>query len=613
MIENKLQETVANYLKDQFSWDGVPNDVVIQQTRNEYEGELTVVLFPFLKIAKTSPEELGKKVGNYLIDKVEEIDDFNTVKGFLNLQLTADFWVDLSLQAATDEEFGQFAPTDEKIVVEFSSPNTNKPLHLGHIRNILLGSSISNILEANGHEVIRTQVVNDRGIAICKSIVAWQKFGEGATPEKVDKKGDKFVGDYYVLFEKEFQKEYKNWQQTDMGKDTFKQKSREGESEEEFYKRFKNQYFNLYSILGKEAKDLLLMWEKDDPDTVSLWETMNNWVYDGFKVTYESLGVEFDKNYYESDTYQIGKKHVLHGLDREIFFKKEDGSIWVDLTDRGLDEKILLRADGTSLYITQDIGTAEERFRDHEMDRMIYVVGNEQEYHFKVLFEVLDLLGARYADQCYHLSYGMVDLPTGKMKSREGTVVDADDLIEEVIREAESNAEERGELSELSQDERNEVNRKIGLAALKFFIIKVQPSKGMLFDPKESVDLQGQTGPYIQNAFVRIQSIFRKVGEPDYSTLPTSYDLKEQERELSAALLQFPEVIASAGTEYDPSKVANYAYELARLFHRFYHDISIMREQDQAVQNFRLILAEAVANVLKKAMNLLGIEMPQRM
>lgn len=613
MIDHKIQSTVVQFLKDRFAWEGDRTEVTIQETRPEFEGELTVVLFPFLKKAGMSPDELGQQIGNHLRSELEEIAEFNTVKGFLNLKLSEDYWMELLRQAAVNDEFGSYEATGEKVVVEFSSPNTNKPLHLGHIRNILLGSSLSNVLEARGHEVVRTQVINDRGIAICKSIVAWQKYGNGITPEKADKKGDKLIGDYYVLFEKEFQKEYQNWQETDIAKDTFSTKSSEGESEEEFFKKYKNEYFNTYSILGKEAKDLLLLWEKGDPDTVSLWETLNSWVYDGFRVTYEALNVGFDKDYYESETYRKGKKLVLHGLDQGIFYKKEDGSIWADLTERGLDHKILLRADGTSLYITQDIGTAEERFRDFNMDRMIYVVGDEQEYHFKVLFELLDMIGASYADQCYHLSYGMVDLPTGKMKSREGTVVDADDLIRDVIAEAEKNAEERGELAELSEERRNEVNRKVGLAALKYFILKITPQKRMVFDPKESVDVQGDTGPYIQNAFVRIQSIFRKVGEPEFKDLPEGYDMQNLERELATLISRYPEVIDEAAKAYDPSNVANYAYDLARSFHRFYHEISIIREENPTVQNFRLILAKAVSNILERSMNILGIEMPERM
>lgn len=612
MIEDKLREVVRNFMIERYGASD-DLDIAVQPTRQEVSGDLTVVLFPLLKVARTNPVQLGGLVGEVLVESCEEVASFEVVKGFLNVKLSDSFWLKTIESAGLDPDFGKWTSRGEKTIVEFSSPNTNKPLHLGHIRNILLGSSLANILDYSGQEVIRTQVINDRGIAICKSMVIQRDFMDGATPDSEGKKGDHYVGDLYVRFEQEFKAEYLQWQETPKAKEVYASESKEGEQAETFFKRWKNQYFNQFSILGAKAKEMLLAWEAGEPAVIDLWKKMNSWVYAGFEETYRRLGVSFDLNYYESETYSLGNTYVDQGLKSGLFEKKEDGSIWVDLTDRGLDEKILRRADGTSLYITQDIGTAQKRFEDFGQDRMIYVVGNEQEYHFQVLFEILDLIDASYADGCYHLSYGMVDLPDGKMKSREGNVVDADDLMNEVIQQAEENAKERGDLSDLSEEERRTIYQRVGMAALKFFIIKVNPQKRMVFNPEASLDLQGQTGPYIQNAFVRIQSIFRKVGCPDVNKLPSAYDWAPQERAVVSAIHQFPNVIAESADRYDPSHVAHYAYDLAKLFHKFYHDISIQRAESKAEQNVRLLLCQAVAAVLEKSMGLLGMEMPQRM
>lgn len=612
MIEEELRGIVRDLMVEKFDVDS-DVDVSVQPTRQEVEGDLTVVLFPLLKVARMNPMQLGEMLGEELVEKCDDVVSFEIVKGFLNLKLRDAFWLNILQEAGLQASYGKWPSTGEKIIVEFSSPNTNKPLHLGHIRNILLGSSLAHILEARGHEVVRTQVINDRGIAICKSMVIQRDFMARESPESTGKKGDHYVGDLYVRFETEFQAEYADWQNSPKAEEVYAAQSEENEDRAAFFKRWKNEYFNQFSEIGRKAKDMLLAWEAGETDVIKLWERMNSWVYKGFEETYRRLGVEFDLDYYESETYSLGNTYVDEGLAAGTFEKKEDGSVWVDLTDRDLDEKILRRADGTSLYITQDIGTAQKRYEDFGQDRMIYVVGNEQEYHFQVLFEILDLLNAPYADQCFHLSYGMVDLPDGKMKSREGNVVDADDLMNEVVEQAQENALERGDLSDLEESERLEIFRRVGMAALKFYIIKVNPQKGMVYNPEASLDLQGQTGPYIQNAYVRIQSIFRKVGCPDVNKLPTEYDWAPQERAVVSAIYQFPAVIAEAADRYDPSHVAHYAYDLAKLFHKFYHDISIQRAESEGDQHLRLILCQAVAAVLEKSMGLLGMEMPQRM
>ncbi len=593
----------------------VPSETVqITTTRKEFEGDYTVVTFPFTKFGGgKKPEELGAELGEYLVAHVPHVARYNVVKGFLNLVISDGFWLEF-LQAIYDNKsYGNQPSTGEKALVEFSSPNTNKPLHLGHIRNILLGWSTGKILEAAGLDVVRVQIVNDRGIAICKSMLAWQKFAAGATPESTGTKSDHFVGAYYVMFEQKFQEEYKAWQ-AGAGKAVFEEKHKEGQDEATFFKEFKNTYFNEYSQLGAEARDMLLRWEAGEDGTMALWRQMNGWVYAGFNDTYEKLGVEFDKLYYESDTYLLGKNIVDQGLGTGVFYRKEDGSVWIDLTEAGLDHKLVLRRDGTSVYITQDIGTAQWRYRDFEASRMIYVVADEQNYHFQVLFEIMKRLEEPYAAGLYHLSYGMVDLPTGKMKSREGTVVDADDLIAEVIAEARNDSSERDTLADITAEEQDAIIRKIALAALKFHLIKVHPKKRMTFDPKESVDLQGQTGPYIQNAYVRIQSVIRKATQTGSLSAASEYTgIEPAEKDLLGQLYSFPEVILSAAKDYDPSHIAAFCYHLAKSYHRFYHDHSILGAANEAARDFRLMLSIATSHVLQKGMDLLGIEMPDRM
>ena len=548
-----------------------------------------------------------------MVEQVEQIESYNVIKGFLNLVVKDQYWIEFLQDINSQTNYGQQATNGEKVMVEFSSPNTNKPLHLGHIRNILLGWSTSRILEAAGYEVVRVQIVNDRGIAICKSMLAWEQFGEGETPNSSGIKSDHFVGKYYVLFEKKFQEEYKKWQQSEQGQAILNDKQKEGQDEAAFFKAYKNTYFNEYSELGKEAKAMLLKWEEGEETTIALWKKMNNWVYEGFDITYDNLGVHFDKLYYESDTYLLGKKTIEKGLESDIFYRKDDQSIWIDLEDAKLDHKLVLRSDGTSVYMTQDIGTAQLRYADYGVNKMVYVVADEQNYHFKVLFEIMKRLGEPYAEGMHHLSYGMVDLPSGRMKSREGTVVDADDLMAEVIEEARSNSSERGTLIDLSQEEQANIIRMIGLAALKYFIIRVNPQKRMTFDPKESVDMQGQTGPYIQNAYVRIQSVLRKAGEADLGEAKNYTTLEAQEKDIILQLFEFPNVIQTAAKDFDPSAVAAFCYDLAKSYHKFYHDLQILKAPTPEAKAFRLMLSTELANVLKFGMDLLGIEMPHKM
>lgn len=612
-IVQTLEQGVLDGIRDLYGQEVDAAQVSLSPTRKEFEGDYTVVVFPFTRLARKKPEEIGAELGQWLQDRLDTVTHFNVIKGFLNLSISDAYWRRFLNDMYRDDSYGLQPARDERFMVEFSSPNTNKPLHLGHIRNILLGWSVSRLYEALGYEVVRVQIVNDRGIAICKSMLAWQQFGQGATPASTGIKGDHLVGKYYVLFEQKFQEEYQAWQQSESGQAVLRENRKEGQTEKDFFKAFKNTYFNEYSPLGAQARDMLLNWEAGEPDTVALWKQMNGWVYEGFDQTYDQLGVEFHKTYYESDTYLYGKDIVAEGLEREIFFRKDDGSVWVDLRDAKLDEKLLLRRDGTSVYMTQDLGTARMRYEDYGARHMVYVVGDEQNYHFQVLFEILNRLEEPYADGLHHLSYGMVDLPTGKMKSREGTVVDADDLIAEVIEEARKNSLERGTLAELSPEERDEVIRKVGLAALKFFIVKVHPQKRMVFDPKESVDLQGQTGPYVQNAYVRIQSVLRKAGKLPEDAAGNYTRLLPGERDLIARLYAFPEVIAEAARTYDPSEVANYCYDLAKAYHKFYHDHSILRAESEAAKAFRLQLSTGIARVLRNGMDLLGIDMPDRM
>ncbi|MCB0691957.1 MAG: arginine--tRNA ligase [Saprospiraceae bacterium] len=608
-FQTKLKTDFVLIFKEIYDVDIDDSAVIVNQTKPEFEGEYTLVMFPYSKQLSKAPQVIGNEVGSAFKSKAY-IDDFNVVQGFLNLKMSNEFWIEqihenhLIIENTND--------SSRKIMVEFASPNTNKPLHLGHIRNILLGWSVSQILEKAGYEVVKTQIINDRGIAICKSMLAWQLYGEGKTPSSTDIKGDHFVGDFYVLFENKFQEEYKNWQNSSEAESLYLDSKKNEESQDDYFKRFKNDYFNQYSQLGSQAKQMLLDWESGNESVVSLWKMMNGWVYEGFEETYRRLGVEFDKLYYESDTYLLGKKVVNDGLEAGVFYKNEDGSVWIDLEDAGMDQKIVLRSDGTSVYITQDIGTAMLRYQDYKMDEMVYVVADEQDYHFQVLFETLKRLNQPYANGLHHLNYGMVDLPSGRMKSREGTVVDADDLMNEVIAEAKANTDERGELSELSAIEKTNIVEKIGLGALKYHIIKVNPKKRMIFDPAESLDMHGQTGPYIQNAFVRIQSILRKV-EVKNSNDFADYLVLDIEKELVQLIMDFPFVLQNAAERLDPSEIANYSFNLAKHFHRYYHEVRILKAESESAFNFRILLCQKIAESIEESMKLLGIEMPERM
>lgn len=614
-IVSIIQQGVVRAFLDLYQKELPPDQVQVQATRKEFEGDYTVVVFPLVKLAGKKPDEVAQQLGQYLVERVEELSAFNVIKGFLNLSVSNAFWAGFLRDIAQDGRYGQLPRNGRKVMVEFCSPNTNKPLHLGHVRNILLGWSMSKIFEALGNEVIRVQVINDRGIAICKSMLAWQLFGDGATPASTGIKGDHLVGDYYVEFEKRFQQEYQAWQQSETGLHIFNEKAGEGKADKAFFKEFQNQYFNEYSELGKQARKMLLNWEAGKPETVGLWKQMNGWVYEGFDETFERLGVDFHKLYYESQTYLLGKDLIEKGLKEGVFYRKPDGSVWIDLTEAGLDHKAVLRSDGTSLYITQDIGTAHRRYEEYGFDKLVYVVAVEQDYHFQVLFETLKRLEEPYAPGLYHLSYGMVELPEGKMKSREGTVVDADDLIAEVVAEARANAKERGEVADLPAEQQEDIIRKVGLAALKFHIIKVQPKKWMTFDPKESVDMQGQTGPYVQYAYVRINGLIQRAKREgiDLEKVGTYLDFQPAEREVLQALYQFPETIAQAAAEYDPSTVANYCYALAKSYNKLWHELPVFNAEDPQTKAFRLVLSRATGNVLKFGMELLGIEMPQKM
>ena len=608
-----IQHHLTLAVKELYGLDISDSLLPITPTRNEFQGDFTVVTFPLTKLAKKKPEIIGEELGQILARDFSELDSFNVIQGFLNLSLIPAFWNSFVLSLQDNPSFGELPANGEKVLVEFSSPNTNKPLHLGHIRNILIGWSVSKILKAAGFDVFNVQIINDRGIAICKSMLARKIWGAGKTPQNTGIKGDFFVGSYYVLFEQKFQEEYAAWQLTTEAREVFESKKKEDQSELAFFKSYKDLYFNAYSELGKQAAEMLRNWEAGEEETIATWSQMNQWVYAGFDHTYQFLGVHFDKLYYESETYLLGKDIVQAGIEKSVFYKEADGSVWIDLTDVKLDKKVVLRKDGTSVYITQDLGTAELRYDDFKANKMIYVVADEQNYHFQVLFEIAKKLKVPYAEGLHHLSYGMVDLPTGKMKSREGTVVDADDLIAEVVLEARKNSEERGVLADLTDAERSEIIRKIGLAALKYFIIKVQPQKRMTFDPKESVDMQGQTGPYIQNAFVRIQSVLRKAGDFDATIAGNYLEFVLEEREIIQQLYQYPNVIEESALQYDPSAIANFAYALAKNYHRFYHEHSILKADDLAVRSFRLCMSKAVGSVLNHSMNLLGIEMPDKM
>lgn len=589
-IQEIISEAVKKAVKNQFNSE-LPR-VEFQPTRKDFEGDLTVVVFPMLRHVKTNPVFLGEFIGKYLVEKVEAVSKFNAVQGFLNIVLSDSFYLKEFAQIRKNAEYGKIFPTENSktIMVEYSSPNTNKPLHLGHIRNILLGFSMAEILKATGRKVIKTQIINDRGIHICKSMLAWKKWGNNETPQTANLKGDKLVGNFYVKFDQEYKSEIEDLKN-------------QGKPIEEAEQQ---------APILLEAKELLLKWEAGDPETMALWEKMNQWVYDGFEETYTELGVDFDKNYYESNTYLLGKNVIANGLEKGVFYKKEDGSVWIDLTDEGLDEKIVLRADGTAVYMTQDIGTAIQRVKDFHIDGMVYTVGNEQDYHFKVLFLILKKLGFAWAENLYHLSYGMVDLPSGKMKSREGTVVDADDLMQEMIETAKNISEELGKLDEFSDQEKQSLYKTIGLGALKYFILKVDPKKRILFDPKESVDFQGNTAPFIQYTYARIQSILRKV-DFDISKEIETYKLHEKEKELLKNLLLFPEILRQAADQHNPALIANYIYELVKTFNSFYQNISILSAKTQEEKTFRAQLSKETAEIVKSGFGLLGIDVPERM
>lgn len=595
-IEYIINNGVKEALQSLYGLEASDNLIQLQETRKEFTGDITLVTFPFLKASKKSPEQTGNEIGTYLKEKLPEVDDYSVIKGFLNLVINRSFWLERLNEAGNTKDFGSAKPesSDHKVMVEYSSPNTNKPLHLGHIRNNLLGYSISNILKANGHQVIMVNLVNDRGIHICKSMLAWQKWGNGETPESTGKKGDHLVGDYYVKFDLEYKKQ-------------IKELIAQGQTEAEAEKN---------APLIKEAQEMLRQWEAKDPSVVSLWEMMNSWVYAGFDETYKMMGIAFDRIYHESQTYLLGKAIVQKGLEQGILYAKPDNSVWADLTKDGLDEKLLLRSDGTSVYMTQDLGTACQRFDEYKVDEMIYVVGNEQNYHFQVLALVLQKLGYSWASQLKHMSYGMVELPSGKMKSREGTVVDADDLIKEMIDTARDMSVELGKLEGFSKEQAENIFRIIGLGALKYFMLKVDPKKNMLFDPKESVDFNGNTGPFIQYTYARIQSVLRKAADAGLNipaTIDSQASIDEKEKQLIKLIYRYPSVVKEAGDNLSPALIANYVYDLAKEYNQFYHDYSIIKEEKADLRDFRLFASVVIANVIESSMALLGIEVPERM
>lgn len=611
-ITSIIQEGVVKAVKSLYETDISVEEVSVSSTRPDFEGEYTVVTFPFTRMAKKKPEEIGQDIGRYLEKELPEVVRFNTVQGFLNLVIADSFWKSFLTGIYKDEQYGYAAPTGEKVLVEFSSPNTNKPLHLGHIRNILLGWSAYKILTAAGNEVIRAQIVNDRGIAICRSMVAWKNFGEGKTPESSGIKGDHFVGSFYVEFAKRYEQEYALWQETNEAEQVYQAEGMSTQTREAFFKKYKNSYFNNESVLGKQARDMLLAWESGDPEVRALWEEMNGWVYKGFEQTYQALGVQFDKLYYESDTYLLGKEIIESAIEKGVMHR--DGKrVWADFEEIGLEPKTVIKSDGTSTYTSQDMGTARLRYEDYGVKEMVYVVADEQNDHFKGLFHIMKKLGEPYADGLHHLSYGMIDLTTGKMKSREGTIVDADDLMKTVIEEAAENSKERDTTSDLSEAEQLEIIRKIGMAALKFFIIKVNPKKRMTFDPKKSLDFQGQTGPYVQNAYVRTQSVLRKAGAFDASLADGYEALNGEEKNILIQLQLFPGLILTAAKNLDASDIANYCYTLAKSYHRFFHECPILKAESDEARVFRLMICLAVGHTLETGMDLLGIEMPERM
>ena len=603
-IEDKLTESILNGIKTLYNQEVPAKMVQLQKTKKEFEGHLTLVVFPFLKMSKKGPEQTAQEIGEYLKQNEPAIANYNVIKGFLNLTIASDVWIELLNRIHADNQWGiQKADANAPLVmIEYSSPNTNKPLHLGHVRNNLLGSALANIMAANGNKVVKTNIVNDRGIHICKSMLAWLKYGNGETPESSGKKGDHLIGDYYVAFDKHYKAEVK---------ELMAQYQAEGMNEEEAKAKAEAN-----SPLMLEAREMLRKWEANDPEVRALWKKMNDWVYAGFDETYKMMGVNFDKIYYESQTYLEGKEKVMEGLEKGLFYRKEDGSVWADLTPEGLDHKLLLRGDGTSVYMTQDIGTAKLRFADYPINKMIYVVGNEQNYHFQVLSILLDKLGFEWGKSLVHFSYGMVELPEGKMKSREGTVVDADDLMEEMIATAKETSQELGKLDGLTQEEADDIARIVGLGALKYFILKVDARKNMTFNPKESIDFNGNTGPFIQYTYARIQSVLRKAAESGIvipEQIPAGIELSEKEEGLIQMVADFAAVVKQAGEDYSPSIIANYTYDLVKEYNQFYHDYSILREENEAVKVFRIALSANVAKVVRLGMNLLGIEVPSRM
>jgi len=593
-LDHIIAQSVSCAVKELYGVDTAPESIVPQATRKEFEGNITIVVFPWVKAARKSPEQVGQEIGNWLVDNEPAVSRFNVVKGFLNIVIKPTFWNSVLLHIAETANYGTREATADSplVMVEYSSPNTNKPLHLGHVRNNLLGYSLSEILKACGNRVVKTNIVNDRGIHICKSMLAWRKWGNGATPESTGKKGDHLIGDFYVLFDKHYKAE-------------LAELIAQGMTQEEAEKA---------SPLMQEARDMLRRWEAKDPEVRKLWETMNSWVYAGFDETYRRMGVDFDKIYYESDTYLEGKEKVLEGLEKGIMYRKEDGSVWADLTDAGLDHKLLLRSDGTSVYMTQDIGTAKLRFQDYPIDRMVYVVGNEQNYHFQVLSLLLDRLGFSWGKDLVHFSYGMVELPEGKMKSREGTVVDADDLMDEMVGTAREVSRELGKLDGLSAEEAEAIAETVGMGALKYFLLKVDPRKNMMFNPRESIDFNGNTGPFIQYTYARIRSVLRKAAAQgfaigEYATVEPN----DKEIALIQRLADFPSVVAEAGHSFSPALIANYVYDLVKEYNQFYHDCSILREEDAAVRSLRLTLSDVTSRVIRTGMGLLGIKVPERM
>ena len=590
-IDNILAQATADAVKALYGAEVAAESIVPSTTKKEFEGNLTIVVFPFLKASHKRPEDTAQEIGEYLVANCEAVEKFNVIKGFLNITIKPSFWTSVLQSVEATENFGFKPVTDDSrlVMIEYSSPNTNKPLHLGHVRNNLLGFSLAKIMEANGNKVVKTNIVNDRGIHICKSMLAWLKWGNGITPEKAGKKGDHLIGDFYVAFDKHYKEELQQLMDSGMTKE-------EAEAN---------------SALMKEARTMLKKWEDGDEEVRSLWRTMNEWVYAGFDETYARMGVSFDKIYYESNTYLEGKEKVLEGLEKGIFYRKDDNSVWADLTADGLDQKLLLRTDGTSVYMTQDIGTAKLRFQDYPIDQMIYVVGNEQNYHFQVLSLLLDKLGFSWGKDLIHFSYGMVELPNGKMKSREGTVVDADELMDEMIATARKMSE--GRLKGVPEDEMDDVYRIIGLGALKYFILKVDPRKNMLFNPQESIDFNGNTGPFVQYTYARIRSVLRKSDEADAATDITAYEPNEKEIEIIQRIADFPSVVSEAGRTYSPALIANYVFELAKGYNQFYHDYSILKEENGVARTFRLHLSRTVADIIRRGFSLLGVEVPERM